>query len=110
MLSFFKNRFLNLFFSSRCLLCQKSIQTPGAVCPDCFSKMDFLRPPFCQSCGLPVKEKERKKCPDCIHEKLPFSTVVSAVAYDDVSKKFVLSLQFPFLFLIAGFKKRFWIM
>ena len=59
---------LNAFFPPVCPVCSKSIETPGALCGDCFSRLQF------------------------IHAHQPGKA--SAVVYDDTSKRLILALKY----------------
>src|SRR5215467_11642427 len=47
---------LNLLFPLSCVLCESRIleRRWGAACPDCWAKLEFLKPPFCLQCGQPA--------------------------------------------------------
>lgn len=64
----FLDAVLNAFFPPVCPVCLKRIETAGALCPDCFSKLQFLH------------DHEDGKA--------------SAVVYDDISKRLILALKY----------------
>lgn len=37
-----------------CLACRKPLASHAAVCPSCWSKIDFIRPPLCDRLGIPL--------------------------------------------------------
>ena len=49
------NASLALLYPEVCQLCQAEPATPreGYVGSQCWSQVRFIRPPFCQRCGLP---------------------------------------------------------
>lgn len=59
---------LNAFFPPVCPVCAKRIETPGALCAECFSRLQF------------------------IHAHQPGKA--SAVVYDDTSKQLILALKY----------------
>lgn len=64
----FLNVLLNAFFPPVCPVCAKRIETPGALCGDCFSRLQF------------------------IHAHQPGKA--SAVVYDDTSRQLILALKY----------------
>lgn len=59
---------LNAFFPPVCPVCAKKIETPGALCGDCFSRLQFIH----------------------VHQL----GKASAVVYDDTSKQLILALKY----------------
>ena len=53
----------------------------GFVCPECWSHVRFIRPPFCDRCGLPFEGDLTTKfeCTNCRELELHFSSARSAV-------------------------------
>ena len=49
-------RILDAFFPPLCLSCGKRIENAGKLCSGCFSKLKFVKPPFCGVCGKPYRE------------------------------------------------------
>ena len=47
---------LNLLFPVTCVVCRASVQERrwGGACPDCWSSLVRLEPPFCTKCGEPA--------------------------------------------------------
>ncbi|MGN1080237.1 MAG: ComF family protein [Alphaproteobacteria bacterium] len=64
----FLNVLLNAFFPPVCPVCATRIETPGALCAECFSRLQF------------------------IHAHQPGKA--SAVVYDDTSKQLILALKY----------------
>lgn len=64
----FLNALLNAFFPPICPVCAKRIETPGGLCGDCFSGLQFV------CADLPGK--------------------ASAVVYDEISKQLILALKY----------------
>ena len=76
---------LGLLFPEVCQICGESRSRPadGFVCPTCWSKpgaIRFIRPPFCDRCGLPYEGALTTEfvCANCCDVKLHFSTARSA--------------------------------
>lgn len=74
---------LALLYPEVCQLCEQQRATPddGFVCPKCWSKVRFIRPPFCERCGLPYQGEITTpfNCSNCRDMKLHFSVARSAV-------------------------------
>lgn len=44
----------DLVFPPVCLSCRSALAAHDALCPRCWSKIDFIRPPLCDRLGLPL--------------------------------------------------------
>lgn len=77
------NTALALLYPEVCQLCKEERATPreGFVCPKCWSQVRFIRPPFCDRCGLPYQGDITNSfvCTNCQELKLHFSSARSAV-------------------------------
>ncbi len=77
------NRGLALLYPEVCQLCQAEPATPreGFVGRQCWSQVRFIRPPFCQRCGLPFAGDLTTAfvCTNCQEMKLHFTSARSAV-------------------------------
>ena len=74
---------LGLVYPEICQLCQRHRATvrDGLVCPKCWSQVRFIRPPFCERCGLPFAGDLTTsfECTNCRELELHFSSARSAV-------------------------------
>ena len=74
---------LGLFYPNVCQFCQANRATgrEGYVCAACWSQVRFIRPPFCDRCGLPFAGDLTTKfeCTNCRELELHFSSARSAV-------------------------------
>jgi ComF family protein len=74
---------LGLVFPEMCQLChgQRATVRDGLVCPQCWSHVRFIRPPFCERCGLPFPGDLTTsfECTNCREMELHFSSARSAV-------------------------------
>jgi competence protein ComFC len=79
---------LGLVYPEICQLChgQRATLRDGLVCPPCWSHVRFIRPPFCQRCGLPFAGSLTTtfECSNCRELKLHFSFARSAVVAKSV--------------------------
>jgi ComF family protein len=66
-----------------CQLCEANRASPteGYVCVKCWSQVRFIRPPFCERCGLPYEGEITAafECSNCRDIDLHFSSARSAV-------------------------------
>jgi ComF family protein len=74
---------LNLLYPPVCQLCHghRAEARDGFVCGQCWSHVRFIRPPFCERCGLPFAGDLTTTfvCTNCNDLKLYFSSARSAV-------------------------------
>jgi ComF family protein len=74
---------LALFYPRVCQLCEQQRATParGFVCPKCWGQVRFIKPPFCQRCGLPFPGEITTafECANCKDMNLDFCSARSAV-------------------------------
>ena len=72
-----------------CQLCEREAAPPatGFVCGKCWRGIRFIKPPFCDRCGLPVEGAITSAfaCSNCRDVRLHFSTARSAVAAKGVT-------------------------
>ncbi len=72
-----------------CQLCEAQPATPdeGFVCRNCWTGVRFIRPPFCERCGLPFEGDITTpfECSNCRDMDLHFSSARSAVAAKGVT-------------------------
>ncbi|HZF01667.1 MAG TPA: ComF family protein [Methylomirabilota bacterium] len=78
---------LNFFYPEACQLCEehRAIAKDGFICSKCWSQVRFIRPPFCDRCGLPFEGDITTafECANCReiekHFEIYFSSARSAV-------------------------------
>ena len=79
---------LGLFYPEICQLCHERRAEPrdGLVCRPCWSHVRFIRPPFCERCGLPFHGAITTtfECTNCREMELHFSSARSAVVAKSV--------------------------
>ena len=71
------------FYPEICKLCESERATArdGFVCSRCWQQIRFIRPPFCERCGLPFEGDITTafECTNCREMELHFSSARSAV-------------------------------
>ena len=74
---------LGLVYPEVCQLCKNETAAgrDGLVCRKCWSRVRFIRPPFCDRCGLPFEGDLTTQftCTNCENLELHFSSARSAV-------------------------------
>jgi len=80
---------LGFIYPPVCQLCNSARATAidGYVCAACFQRVRFVKPPFCDRCGLPFQGDITTKfeCTNCREMELHFSSARSAVIAKDVA-------------------------
>ncbi len=80
---------LALLYPEVCQLCEQQRATPAAgfVCSRCWSKVRFIKPPFCERCGLPYEGEITTtfQCTNCQNLELHFCSARSAVTAKGVT-------------------------
>jgi competence protein ComFC len=75
---------LSLFYPDACQVCGKERATAreGYVCPKCWQNLRFIRPPFCERCGLPFEGAITTsfECANCRDMELHFVRARSVIA------------------------------
>ncbi len=73
-----------LVYPEVCQICraERAVPAEGLVCPTCWRQVRFIRPPFCDRCGLPFEGELTTafECGNCREMELHFSSARSAVA------------------------------
>ena len=79
---------LALVYPPVCQLCgeHRAERSDGYVCARCWQQVRFIRPPFCERCGLPFDGEltTRFECANCREMELHFRSARSAVTASGV--------------------------
>lgn len=79
-----KETAIGLIYPNVCQLCgqQRADAAEGFVCPQCWQQVRFIKPPFCDRCGLPFPGALTTtfECTNCREMKLHFRSARSAVS------------------------------
>jgi len=80
----FFNTALSFVYPEVCQICgdERATASEGFVCPPCWRQVRFIRPPFCERCGLPFEGDITTtfECTNCREMELHFTSARSAVA------------------------------
>lgn len=68
----------------------------GGFCINCWEKLDFLAPPWCDACGLPLpfESADAQSCAACLAKPPRHDGIRAAVAYSDISREIALKLKY----------------
>lgn len=70
----------------------------GALCAECWPKLQFLAEPLCQCCGVPLPESEAPEtgftCMPCATSAPAFRSARAAVLFDEVGADLVHKLKY----------------
>lgn len=77
---------VDLVFPPVCLACRRAVETHGALCPACWSRMRFIERPFCERLGLPFAQDlgaEGLLSPEAIANPPVYARARAAVCFED---------------------------
>ena len=84
---------LAFFYPNLCQICgsQRATSSQGFVCADCRDGIRFIRPPFCERCGLPFEGEitQAFECQNCRDLELEFDSARAAVVANGVVRDIV---------------------
>ena len=88
-------RVLDSLLPPRCLSCGALVAQPGALCPACWERVDFIGPPMCAVCGLPFDYDLGPDawCGACARERPPFERARAVVRYNEGSRGLLLAFK-----------------
>jgi competence protein ComFC len=79
----FANAALSFIYPDVCQICEaeRAPAAEGFICPRCWSQVRFIKPPFCERCGLPYSGDITTafECANCREMKFDFCSARSAV-------------------------------
>jgi competence protein ComFC len=82
---------LGFLYPDVCQLCEREPATAkeGFVCRHCWSQVRFIRPPFCERCGLPFSGELPTpfECTNCREMELHFHSARSAVVARGIARE-----------------------
>ena len=86
---------LTAILPPRCLKCGVVVDTAGALCPACWTKLSFIDPPCCACCGFPFEfhQGDGALCGGCMREPPDFARARSVLRYDEASKELILRFK-----------------
>lgn len=96
------NWLLDLLLPPKCLKCSVRVDSAYAICPDCWKDIQFLSDPKCSVCGYPFGVEMgadfsligENKCAACQKTDRTYTKAISAVRYDDESRKMIIGFKY----------------
>lgn len=82
----------------RCVACGTIVAGEGSLCPDCWSKAQFLTGPACSQCGRPLPDSltatgDIIRCGACLASPPDFDGMRAVMAYDDIASTVAIQLK-----------------
>lgn len=96
----FFNDLINFVFPAKCRICNELLLSlkEKYICNDCFSKIEFVTPPYCDKCGKKLKESfsnvEKPLCSECQSIKRHFSLARVVGIYEGTLREGIHILKF----------------
>lgn len=86
---------LDLVFPPMCIACRTQVAESGALCANCWQKIQFLDGPMCDCCGLPfeVDPGGETLCGACHARRPSFDKARAVMRYDEHSRGPILALK-----------------
>jgi ComF family protein len=86
---------IDLVLPPRCLVCGVTIADLHALCPACWSEIEFLGSPQCACCGRPFAETTGSEtlCGACLKRQPLYRKARAVCRYDETSKKLILAFK-----------------
>lgn len=87
---------LNLLLPPRCSACERITEAAHGVCVECFSGVEWIAPPHCDCCGLPLMMAvgDGALCGHCIQQKPAYATARAAITYEGPARELVASFKY----------------
>lgn len=89
------NRFLDLIFPRRCILCDGVLlPSERGTCTACTVRIRPVRPPFCTRCGKQLSNVTETPCKDCTLKEQEFEAGRGALLYEDAIRESVYRFKY----------------
>jgi len=92
----FMRHALDLALPPLCPSCRTPLADGAGLCPDCWSKLSFIAPPFCARLGIPFTYDPGPGLlsMEAIANPPAYDRARAAVRYDDIARALVLSFKY----------------
>ena len=87
---------LSILYPGQCVSCNAFVESDHALCGPCWARTPFVEGLVCDACGVPLlgeAEDEHALCDDCLRAPPNWSRGRSALLYEDMARKLVMSLK-----------------
>jgi len=90
------NSIVDFVLPLRCAGCGVIVSGRGGFCTGCWEQLNFIGPPWCSECGLPLpfEGDEDQSCGACMASSPGHDGIRAAVAYCDISREIALKLKY----------------
>ncbi len=91
---------ISLLFPADCRVCQHPLEPSNItfVCIDCWSKIKWLKAPYCSKCSRPLPSTFKSiptfLCPECRRQNVYFNRAFIPTLYEGVMKKVIHLLKY----------------
>lgn len=87
---------LDLGLPPLCPACRTPVLDQGGLCADCWSKLSYITPPYCERLGIPFAYDPGPGilCMEAIANPPSYSRARAAVRYDDVARTLVHAFKY----------------
>lgn len=83
-----KETILNILFPRHCPVCGEIAKPPGSlICPACFHKLSYVKPPVCKKCGKEILDETEEFCGDCMKRRHAFESGLALMNYDETARR-----------------------
>ena len=83
-----KETILNVLFPRHCPVCGEIVKPPGSlICPACFHKLSYVKPPVCKKCGKEILDETEEFCGDCMKRRHAFESGLALMNYDETARR-----------------------
>jgi len=90
-----KETFLDFLFPRRCPVCGEITSPAGSlICPSCFLKLSFVKPPVCKKCGKEIMDETMEYCSDCMGHFHAFESGVALLNYDETARTVMAQIKY----------------
>lgn len=87
------NSVLNFFFPDICIICGEDTDKNNlSVCRKCFNKIEYIKPPYCQTCNQPLVDGGAH-CWQCRKTRYHFEKIVAVGLYIGVLREIILKFK-----------------
>ena len=81
-----------------CLVCSEPVASDGQFCVTCFTKVNFIAPPFCACCGVPFNFQpafgKDQLCTACNTFHPAYNVARAAIRYDETARRMILPFKY----------------
>lgn len=87
---------LDVLLPPQCLGCRTPVSDHGALCPTCWTRIDFIEPPLCDKTGLPFAYDPGKGVfsGEALVRNAHYSRLRAVACYNDVARTLIHSFKY----------------